>query len=69
MTIRSRLPDKMRMAQSLTLNGRAWLRSLSFLSGLGMILASYLTIKHFFDANFPTSIWAGSFCDINAFFT
>ncbi len=56
------------MAQSLTLDGKSSLRYLSFFSGLGMIFASYLTIKHFYDSTFPTSIWAGSFCDINAFF-
>jgi len=33
-----------------------------------MIAASTLTIKHFFDANYPASIWEGSFCDISAFF-
>ncbi len=33
-----------------------------------MIAASILTIKHFFDANYPASIWEGSFCDISAFF-
>lgn len=32
-----------------------------------MIAASILTIKHFFDANYPASIWEGSFCDISAF--
>lgn len=26
------------------------------------------TIQHFFAANYPTSIFEGSFCDINAFF-
>lgn len=33
-----------------------------------MILASSLTIRHFFNANYPNSIYGGSFCDINAFF-
>jgi len=53
---------------TLTLNGRSWPRTLSFISGLGMILASSLTIRHFFNANYPNSIYGGSFCDINAFF-
>jgi len=33
-----------------------------------MIVASWLTIEHFFAANYPATIWAGSFCDLNAFF-
>lgn len=33
-----------------------------------MIAFSVLTIRHFFAANYPASIYAGSFCDINAFF-
>jgi uncharacterized membrane protein len=56
------------MQNSLTLNGRLWTRVLSFLFGLGMMVASVLTIRHFFLANYPTSIYAGSFCDINSFF-
>lgn len=56
------------MHDSLTVEGNPWPRSLSFITGLGMIAASILTIKHFFDANYPASIWQGSFCDISAFF-
>jgi uncharacterized membrane protein len=52
----------------MTLNGTTWLWVLSFLFGLGMIAASLLTIEHFFAANYPATIWAGSFCDIGAFF-
>jgi len=33
-----------------------------------MIVFSALTVEHFFAANYPTSIFEGSFCDINAFF-
>jgi uncharacterized membrane protein len=33
-----------------------------------MIAASVLTIRHFFNANFPESIFAGSFCHRSAFF-
>lgn len=56
------------MANSLTLNGARWPRFLSFLSGIGMMAASLLTIRHYFIANFPESIFEGSFCDISAFF-
>ncbi|HYK91450.1 MAG TPA: thioredoxin domain-containing protein [Acidobacteriota bacterium] len=43
-------------------------RILSFAFGMGMVVASAMTIRHFFMANYPTSIFQGSFCDINAFF-
>jgi uncharacterized membrane protein len=33
-----------------------------------MIVASILTVDHYFAANFPETIFEGSFCDINAFF-
>jgi protein-disulfide isomerase/uncharacterized membrane protein len=33
-----------------------------------MMIASILTIRHFFLANYPASIFEGSFCDISAFF-
>ena len=33
-----------------------------------MIAASFLTLQHFYAANFPVSIFEGSFCDISAFF-
>ncbi len=33
-----------------------------------MIAASVMTIRHFFLANFPESIFEGTFCDISAFF-
>jgi protein-disulfide isomerase/uncharacterized membrane protein len=56
------------MQGSLTLNGTSWPRVLSFVFGLGMIAASLFTIEHFFAANYPATIWAGSFCDISAFF-
>ncbi len=56
------------MQASLTLNGKSWSRTLSFVFGLGMMVASVFTIRHFFLANYPTSIYAGSFCDINSFF-
>jgi uncharacterized membrane protein/protein-disulfide isomerase len=51
-----------------TLDGVSWPRNLSFVAGIGMMVASLLTIDHFFAANYPTSIFEGSFCDISAFF-
>jgi uncharacterized membrane protein/predicted DsbA family dithiol-disulfide isomerase len=48
--------------------GRMWPRALVFISGLGMAVFSFLTIRHFFQANFPATIFEGSFCDLNAFF-
>ncbi|HUU38286.1 MAG TPA: thioredoxin domain-containing protein [Candidatus Desulfaltia sp.] len=56
------------MAESLTLEGAGGRRFWSFTAGMGMIAASVLTIRHFFLANFPESIFQGSFCDLNAFF-
>jgi protein-disulfide isomerase/uncharacterized membrane protein len=56
------------MKPSLTLSGQSRLRFLSFLTGVGMVWASVLTIEHYFAANFPETIWEGSICDINAFF-
>jgi uncharacterized membrane protein/protein-disulfide isomerase len=47
---------------------RIGLRTATFLSGLGMAVFAFLTIRHFFQANFPASIYEGSFCDLNAFF-
>ena len=54
--------------RTLTLDGPTFRRFLSFVAGAGMIAASVLTIDHFFKANYPKSIFAGSFCDISAFF-
>ena len=56
------------MKQSLTMDGISWRRIAIFLVGVGMAVTSAMTIQHFFDTNYPTSIYAGSFCDINAFF-
>ena len=55
-------------SRTLTLDGWNLRRVLSFLFGLGMIAASVLTIRHFFLANYPKTIFTGSFCDISAFF-
>ena len=51
-----------------TLVERTGARWLSYLFGLGMVIFSILTIDHFYAANYPTSIFEGSFCDINEFF-
>ncbi|MBN1224123.1 MAG: thioredoxin domain-containing protein, partial [Candidatus Aminicenantes bacterium] len=56
------------MEQWLTMNEMRWPRYLSFFSGVGMMGASILTIRHFFLANYPENIFEGSFCDISAFF-
>ena len=44
------------MERSLTLNGVTLPRILSFAWGLGMIVASVMTIEHYFAANFPETI-------------
>ena len=56
------------MADALTVDAGFGRRFLSFIAGAGMIAASFLTIQHFYAANFPESIYKGSFCDISAFF-
>jgi uncharacterized membrane protein len=56
------------MQQSLTVGEHTWPRILSFLSGIGMAVFSILTIDHYYAANYPESIFEGSFCDISAFF-
>jgi uncharacterized membrane protein/protein-disulfide isomerase len=55
------------MQGSLTM-GAVRPRVLSFLAGLGMMAASLITIQHYYAANFPESIYEGTFCDISAFF-
>lgn len=56
------------MAGTLTLEGSGLKRFWSFIAGAGMITASAMTISHFYAANYPVSIWEGSFCDISTFF-
>jgi uncharacterized membrane protein len=56
------------METSLTVGKHPWRRLWSLLAGAGMIAASVLTIRHFYMANFPDSIYKGAFCDISAFF-
>jgi len=55
------------MERTLTLGGGRWPRITSFFSGIGMMVFSILTIRHFFLANYPESIFEGSFCDISPF--
>ncbi len=54
--------------RTLTLGGLTVPRVMSVFAGCGMIAASVLTIQHFFLANYPATIFTGSFCDISAFF-
>src|SRR5512136_1606924 len=54
--------------RTLTLGGLTGPRIWSLVSGIGMIAASVLTISHFFLANYPATIFTGSFCDVSAFF-
>ena len=56
------------MEESSTLYANTGRRVLSFISGLGMAVFSILTIGHYYAANYPESIFEGSFCDIGAFF-
>lgn len=65
--VRGERPAKQELS-GLTTGGRFGLRLASFAAGLGMVVFSFLTIRHFFEANYPDSIFAGSFCDISAFF-
>ena len=54
--------------RSLTLNGINAISIIHLIVSILVIVSSYLSLAHFFSANFPTSIYAGSFCDISAFF-
>jgi uncharacterized membrane protein/protein-disulfide isomerase len=60
-------PEEPDMDKTLTLNGYGK-RFLSFLAGAGMMVASIMTMRHFFLANYPASIYEGAFCDVSAFF-
>jgi uncharacterized membrane protein/protein-disulfide isomerase len=62
------LREEVAMTEPLSALARPLPRAISLISGLGMMVFSALTIDHFFAANYPDTIWAGSFCDINAFF-
>lgn len=54
--------------KSLTLRGLNWLLIFHLLTSLLVILSAFLSLRHFFIANFPSSIFEGSFCDLSAFF-
>jgi protein-disulfide isomerase/uncharacterized membrane protein len=54
--------------KSLTLRGLNWLLIFHLVTSLLVILSAFLSLRHFFIANFPTSIFEGSFCDLSAFF-
>jgi protein-disulfide isomerase/uncharacterized membrane protein len=56
------------MTESRSALAASWPRALSLVSGLGMMVFSVLTVEHFFAANYPETLWAGSFCDVSAFF-
>jgi len=54
--------------KSLTLKGVNALLIFHLIISLFVIVSSFLTVKHFFASNFPTSIYEGSFCDFTVFF-
>jgi len=54
--------------KSLTLRGLNKLSIFHLVTSLLVVISAFLTLRHFFIANFPTSIYEGSFCDISAFF-
>lgn len=54
--------------KSLTLRGMNKLSIFHLVISLLVIFSAYLSLRHFFKANFPTSIYKGSFCDISGFF-
>lgn len=56
------------MSQQATVEGWSVSRVLGLVAGAGMMVFSALTVQHYFAANYPVSIFEGSFCDINAFF-
>jgi D-alanyl-lipoteichoic acid acyltransferase DltB (MBOAT superfamily) len=54
--------------RSLTLRGMNKISILHLVTSLLVIVSAFLSLRHFFIANFPTSIFEGSFCDISPFF-
>jgi len=54
--------------KSLTLRGVNRISILHLVTSLLVVFSAFLSLRHFFTANFPTSIYAGSFCDISRFF-
>lgn len=53
--------------RSLTMNGKKSLVVLHAIVSLLVVFASFLSLRHFFQANFPSSLFDGSFCDISGF--
>jgi len=53
--------------ESLTLRGLNKLTIFHLVISLLVIISAFLSLRHFFIANFPTSIFEGSFCDISPF--
>ncbi len=53
--------------RSLTLKGINLISTIHLIVSILVIASSYLSLNHFFKANFPTSIYDGSFCDISTF--
>ena len=54
--------------KSLTLGRFNKIYILHMITSILVIISSFLSLQHFFLANFPSSIFSGSFCDISAFF-
>ena len=54
--------------KSLTLRGIHTVSIIHLTVSVLLIFSSYVSLRHFFLANFPTSIYEGSFCDFSAFF-
>lgn len=54
--------------KSLTLRRINPISILHLIVSILVILSSYVSLRHFFLANFPTSIYEGSFCDFSTFF-
>lgn len=54
--------------KSLTLRGMNKLSIFHLITSLLVILSAFQSLRHFFIANFPSSIFEGSFCDFSSFF-
>ncbi len=54
--------------KSLTLQGISGRLIFHLIVSTLVIVSSFLSLRHFFLANFPSSIFEGSFCDISGFF-
>lgn len=54
--------------KSLTVRGINKISLLHLVISTLVVVSSFLSLQHFFVANFPSSIFEGSFCDISGFF-